>query len=240
MSRLAWLALIRACHISTAFTVRHTRTNLTWSEICDLEHSRAVHGRVVAASAPRGACEPPAPPAAPDTKPLAQLLAAATPAAAQAVVAAAARRFEATLRARGVVCGPPEPGARPHRSHGCVAKPVPCRACAGEPADTGPCAYAHFEDDASRAAATRLAGARLCVRVCVDPQVLARAAAADKKKDQEVEMSRCTTFHLLPLAALQASKADIKRVFRSRAEVAALLNGTQADGFPDDASVPGS
>ena len=42
----------------------------------------------------------------------------------------------------------------------------------------------------------------------------------------------------LPLAALQASKADIKRVFRSRAEVAALLNGTQADGFPDDASSP--
>ena len=148
--------------------------------------------------------------------------------------------IEATLRARGVVCGPPEPGARHHRSHGCVAKPVPCRACAGEPADTGPCAYAHFEDDASRAAATRLAGARLCVRVCVDPQVLARAAAADKKKDQEVEMSRCTTFHLLPLAALQASKADIKRVFRSRAEVAALLNGTQADGFPDDAFLPAS
>ncbi len=176
----------------------------------------------------------------PDTKPLAQLLQAATPAAAQAVVAAAARRFEATLRARGVVCGPPEPGARHHRSHGCVAKPVPCRACAGEPADTGPCAYAHFEDDASRAAAARLAGARLCVRVCVDPQVLARAAAADKKKDQEVETSRCTTFHLLPLAALQASKADIKRVFRSKAEVSALLNGTQADGFPDDASLPAS
>ena len=64
------------------------------------------------------------------------------------------------------------------------------------------------------------------------------AFAADKKKDQEVETSRCTTFHLLPLAALQASKADIKRVFRSKAEVSALLNGTQADGFPDDASVP--
>ena len=238
MSRLAWLALMLASHISTAFTVRHTRTNLTWTEICNLERQRAVHGRVVAAAAPRGACEPPAPPAAPDTKPLAQLLAAATPAAAQAVVAAAARRFEATLRARGVVCGPPEPGARHHRSHGCVAKPVPCRACAGEPADTGPCAYAHFADDASRAAETRLAGARLCVRVCVDPQVLARAAAADKKKDQEVETSRCTTFHLLPLAALQASKAAIKSVFRSKAEVAALLNGTQAGGFPDDASLP--
>ena len=55
-----------------------------------------------------------------------------------------------------------------------------------------------------------------------------------------METSRCTTFHLLPLAALQASKADIKRVFRSRAEVAALLNGTQADGFPDDASSPAS
>ena len=132
---------------------------------------------------------------------------------------ARARRAAATLRARGVVRGPPEPGARHHRSHGCVAKPVPCRACAGEPADRGPCAYAHFADDASRAAAARLAGARLCVRVCVDPQVLARAAAADKKKDQEQETSRCTTFHLLPLAALQASKADIKRVFRSRAEV---------------------
>ena len=90
----------------------------------------------------------------------------------------------------------------------------------------------------SDAAAARLAGARMCVRVCVDPQVLARAAAADKKKDQEVETSRCTTFHLLPLAALQASKADIKRVFRTRAEVSALLNGTQADGFPDDASSP--
>ena len=88
--------------------------------------------------------------------------------------------------------------------------------------------------------AARLAGARLCVRVCVDPQVLARAAAADKKKDQELETSRCTTFHLLPLAALKASKADIKRVFRSRAEVSALLNGTQAGGFPDDASLPGS
>ena len=99
-------------------------------------------------------------------------------------------------------------------------------------------AYAHFADDTSRKAAARLAGARLCVRVCVDPQVLARAAAADKKKDQELETSRCTTFHLLPLAALQASKADIKRVFRSRAEVSALLNGTQADGFPDDASLP--
>ena len=238
MSRLAWLALFLTVTHARAFTVRHTRTNLTWTEICNLERQRAVHGRVVAAAAPRGACEPPAPPAAPDTKPLAQLLAAATPAAAQAVVAAAARRFEATLRARGVVCGPPEPGARHHRSHGCVAKPVPCRACAGEPADTGPCAYAHFDDDASRKAAARLAGARLCVRVCVDPQVLARAAAADKKKDQEVETSRCTTFHLLPLAALQASKADIKRVFRSKAEVSALLNGTQADGFPDDASVP--
>lgn len=55
-----------------------------------------------------------------------------------------------------------------------------------------------------------------------------------------METSRCTTFHLLPLAALQASKADIKRVFRSRTEVAALLNGTQADGFPDDASSPAS
>ena len=43
---------------------------------------------------------------------------------------------------------------------------------------------------------------------------------------------------LLPLAALQASKAAIKRVFRSKAEVSALLNGTQADGFPDDASLP--
>ena len=100
--------------------------------------------------------------------------------------------------------------------------------------------YAHFADDASRKAEARLAGARLCVRVCVDPQVLARAAAADKKKDQEVETSRCTTFHLLPLAALQASKADIKRVFRSKAEVSALLNGTQAGGFPDDASLPAS
>ena len=99
---------------------------------------------------------------------------------------------------------------------------------------------AHFADDVSRKAEARLAGARLCVRVCVDPQVLARAAAADKKKDQELETSRCTTFHLLPLAALQASKADIKSVFRSRAEVSALLNGTQAGGFPDDASLPAS
>ena len=53
-----------------------------------------------------------------------------------------------------------------------------------------------------------------------------------------METSRCTTFHLLPLAALQVSKADIKRVFRSKAEVSALLNETQADGFPDDASLP--
>ena len=53
-----------------------------------------------------------------------------------------------------------------------------------------------------------------------------------------VSTTRCTTFHLLPLAALQASKADIKRVFRSKAEVSSLLNGTQADGFPDDASSP--
>ena len=45
---------------------------------------------------------------------------------------------------------------------------------------------------------------------------------------------------MIPLAALQASKADIKRVFRSKAEVSALLNGTQADGFPDDASSPAS
>ena len=42
MSRLAWLALILAPRISNAFTVRHTRTNLTWSEICDLERQRAV------------------------------------------------------------------------------------------------------------------------------------------------------------------------------------------------------
>ena len=71
-------------------------------------------------------------------------------------------------------------------------------------------------------------------------QVPARAAPADKKKDQEVEKSRCTTLHRRPLAARQASKADIKRVFRSRADVSALLNGTQAGGFPDDASLPGS
>ena len=55
-----------------------------------------------------------------------------------------------------------------------------------------------------------------------------------------METSRCTTFHLLPLAALQASKAAIKRVFRSRAEVSSLLNGTQTGGFPDDASLPAS
>ena len=45
-------------------------------------------------------------------------------------------------------------------------------------------------------------------------------------------------FSFIELPTLQASKADIKRVFRSRAEVSALLNGTQADGFPDDASLP--
>ena len=173
----------------------------------------------------------------PDTA-LAQLPAAATPAAAQAVVAAAARA-EATP-GRRVAAGRPS-GHRHHRPR--LRRETGNGRAAGEPGH-GPCAYAHFEDDASRKAAARLAGARLCVRVCVDPQVLARAAAADKKKDQELETSRCTTFHLLPLAALQASKADIKSVFRSRAEVSALLNGTQAGAsrrlaLPGPETMPG-
>ena len=67
---------------------------------------------------------------------------------------------------------------------------------------------------------------------------LSGASTTPQKKDQELETSRCTTFHLLPLAALQASKTSIKSVFRSRAEVSALLNGTQTGGFPDDASSP--
>ena len=181
---VASLARIDARTSREAFTVRHTRTNLTWTEICTLERQRAVHGRVVAAAA-RGAASPGAAGAA-GHEPWPTPRRGDARAAARAVVAAA-RLFEATQReawsarpARAGRAPPPRPRLR--RETGTV------RACSGAATRAPACRL-----KMTRRAAARSPGARLCVRVCVDPQVPAPPPPTEEGSGR----GRCA-FHLSP------------------------------------------
>ena len=215
MSRLAWLVDPR--HRRGIYRPPRARTSPGLKFV--IWNTRAVHGRVVAAAAPRGAGEPPAPPAPPDTKPPRNLLAAATPAAAQAVVAAAAALRGDSLRAWR------RSAARPSRARATTAPTVASRnRYPAVPAPASPRTRALVpmpdEDDASRRR-WRASPARASASASASTPRSSRAPPPPTRRRTRRDVFSARPFHLLPLAALQKMKADIKRVFRSRADVSA-------------------